>query len=488
MINYTILLINFDEDIHKVLGESLAGVGYKFVAAENMETAFDLIGRKKLNIVIADIIMSDTKSIELIDKMKKKFPDAEFLFIVENDDLQAALKGLKNSASNFLIKPVNIELLIISIKRAVELVRLRENLKFYNDNEIMCDVLINQMIHEEVIKIAPDYKIQDINNAMLNKLGINREDAIGKFCYEITHHRDIPCSGFEHPCPLVESIENRSSSQATHIHLDKDSNEIYCLISCYPLIENEKVTGVIELSRDVTRDVKTQKSMLQQDKLASIGRLAAGVAHEINNPLTTILTTAMLIQEDLQKDNPIYQELDIISSETLRCRKIVTSLLNFARQSKPEKKQYDICEIMEECALLTRKQAAFKNITINFNCTDSIPKLLFDKGQIEQAVINLVLNATDAVDPGGSITLSVSYKSAKDQVIIMVSDTGNGIPFEVIDKIFDPFFSTKEDGTGLGLSITSGIIEQHGGAIDVSSKPGHGTTFTIVLPTGLKEK
>ncbi len=488
MIDYTILLINEDEDIYKVLSVSLDDIGYKFVVAENMDTAFDLICKNKPNIVIADLKMSDTKRVEIINKMKKQAPDIEFLIIVEHSDVQAAIAGLKNIASDFLIKPVNKELLIITLKRAVELVRLRENLKFYNDNEIMCDVLINQMIHEEVIKIAPDYKIQDINNAMLNKLGIKREDAIGKFCYEITHHRNIPCSGVEHPCPLVESIANRKSSQATHIHLDKERNEIYCLISCYPLIENEKVTGVIELSRDVTRDVKMQKSMLQQDKLASIGRLAAGVAHEINNPLTTILTTAMLIQEDLEKDNPIYQELDIVSSETLRCRKIVTSLLNFARQSKPEKKQYDICEIMEECALLTRKQAAFKNITIHFSCVDSIPKLFFDKGQIEQAVINLILNATDAVDPGGSITLSVSLNPKKDQVIIKVADTGKGIPFELIDKIFDPFFSTKDDGTGLGLSITSGIIEQHGGAIGVSSKPGYGTTFTIVLPAGLKEK
>ncbi|MBU3949730.1 MAG: response regulator [Proteobacteria bacterium] len=488
MIDYTILLINEGEDIYKVLRMSLGNTGYKFVFAENMENGFGLFSKNKPHVVIADIKMSDTKDVEFIGMMKKQAPDVEFLIIIEHGDVQSALADLKNTASNFLIKPVNTELLIIAIKRAVELVRLRENLKFYNDNEIMCDVLINQMIHEEVIKIAPNYRIQDINNAMLNKLGIKREDAIGKFCYEITHHRNIPCSGDEHPCPLVESIANRKSSQSTHIHLDKESNEIYCLISCYPLIENEKVTGVIELSRDVTRDVNMQKSMLQQDKLASIGRLAAGVAHEINNPLTTILTTAMLIQEDLEKDNPIYQELDIVSSETLRCRKIVTSLLNFARQSKPEKKQYDICEIMEECALLTRKQAAFKNITINFTCVDSIPKLFFDKGQIEQAVINLILNATDAVDPGGSITLSVSFNPKKDQVIIKVGDTGKGIPFDLIDKIFDPFFSTKDDGTGLGLSITSGIIEQHGGAIDVSSKPGYGTTFTIVLPAGLKDK
>ncbi len=428
MIDYFILLIKGEENIHKILGISLADIGYKVVVAENWDVAIDLLRENKPHIVIADINMLE------------------------------------------------------------ELVELRDKLKFYNENEIMCDVLINQMIHEEVIKIAPNYRIEDINNAMLKKLGINREDAIGKYCYEITHHRNIPCSGIEHPCPLVESITTRKSSQATHIHLDKDNNEIYCLISCYPLIENEKVTGVIELSRDVTRDVNMQKSMLQQDKLASIGRLAAGVAHEINNPLTTILTTAMLIQEDLKEDNPIFQELGTISSETLRCRKIVTSLLNFARQSKPEKKQYDICEVMEECALLTRKQAAFKDITINFTCSASIPKLLFDKGQIEQAVINLILNATDAVEPGGSITLNVSFNPNKDQIIIKVSDTGKGIPFELIDKIFDPFFSTKEDGTGLGLSITSGIIEQHGGAIDVSSKPGQGTTFTIALPAGLKEK
>jgi signal transduction histidine kinase len=133
----------------------------------------------------------------------------------------------------------------------------------------------------------------------------------------------------------VKTLETQEPSQETHIHKDKDNNNIYYSISSYPLFENGEVIGAIELSRDITADLNARNSMMQQDKLASIGRLSAGVAHEINNPLTTILTSAMLMQEDIDINDPMHEELETITNETLRCRKIVTSLLDFARQTKP---------------------------------------------------------------------------------------------------------------------------------------------------------
>jgi signal transduction histidine kinase len=222
--------------------------------------------------------------------------------------------------------------------------------------------------------------------------------------------------------------------------------------------------------------------MMQKDKLASIGRLSAGVAHEVNNPLTTILTTAMLIQEDIDPKNPMYEELETITNETLRCRKIVASLLDFARQTKPAKKHYNINDIITECIRLTRKQAEFKDVQILQTLSEKIPELLLDKEQIQQALINLILNATDATDPGGKITVSTSFSPDNQFVNTKVSDTGKGIAAEVVDKIFEPFFTTREIGTGLGLAITHGIIGRHGGDIRVQSRPDQGTTFTIRLP------
>jgi two-component system, NtrC family, sensor kinase len=343
-------------------------------------------------------------------------------------------------------------------------------------------MIINELIQEDVLVIAYDYKIMDINESLLNRLGLQREDVIGRYCYEITHHQDLPCSGEHHPCPLVQTMKTEKPSQTTHIHLDRDNREIYYSISTYPLLENSDVIGAIEISRDITNDINVQKTMMQQEKLASVGRLSAGVAHEINNPLTTILTTAMLILEDLDPQDSNYQELETITKETLRCRKIVTSLLDFARQSRPSRKPCDINKVVNESVILTNKQAAFKDLSLIYEPGADIPPVQLDKGQIQQSIINLIINAIEATDAGGSISVSTAYKSQLEGIEITVSDTGEGIGESNLVRIFDPFFTTKDNGNGLGLAITHGIIEQHNGTIDVESKLSQGTTFTIKLP------
>jgi PAS domain S-box-containing protein len=342
--------------------------------------------------------------------------------------------------------------------------------------------VINELIQEDVLVIAYNYRIVDINNSLLNKLGLQRKDVIGRYCYEITHRQDLPCSGKDHPCPLIQTMETELPSKTTHIHLDKDNKKIYYAISTYPLIEGGDVIGAIEISRDITKDIDVQKAMMQQEKLASIGRLSAGVAHEINNPLTTILTTAMLLQEDLDPQDPNYKELETITTETLRCRKIVTSLLDFARQSVPARKKCDLNEIVKESVVLTKKQAAFKDVTLTSELAADLPHLHLDKGQIQQAIINLIINAIEATDTGGSILISTAYKRYQERVDIMFSDTGQGISENDLGRIFDPFFTTKDNGSGLGLAITHGIIEQHNGSIDVFSRLGRGTLFIIKLP------
>ena len=347
--------------------------------------------------------------------------------------------------------------------------------------------MINELIQEDVLVIGHDYRIIDVNNTVLNRMGLKKEEVIGRYCYEITHRQSFPCTGEKHPCPLIKTMETIEPSQTTHIHLDKDDNEIYCSISTYPLIEDGDIVGVVEITRDITDEINIQKTMMQQEKLASVGRLSAGVAHEINNPLTTILTTAMLLQEDIDPGDPMHAELDTIATETLRCRKIVTSLLDFARQTRPDKKANDINAIITESVLLTKKQAAFKDIDVRQDLTENLPLLHLDKGQIQQVLINLILNAIESTPAGGSIILRSSLIARRRAVEISVSDTGEGIPEEFIDKVFDPFFTTKEEGTGLGLAITHGIIEQHGGTIEAKNREHQGTTFLIKIPLGTQE-
>ena len=351
-----------------------------------------------------------------------------------------------------------------------------------HETKALYQLVFNDLIQEDVVVISYDYRILDINESMLNRLGLKREEVIGQPCYKVTHRQDSPCSGEHHPCPLVQTLETEKPSQTTHIHHDKDNREIHYSISTYPLIENDDVIGAIEISRDITKDISLQKVMMQQEKLASVGRLSAGVAHEINNPLTTILTTAMLIQEDIDPDDPMNEELETIANEALRCRKIVSSLLDFARQRKPKKEINDINRIITESILLINKQAAFNDVVVDDKLADDLPRVLVDKGQIQQALINLALNAIEATDPGGLLLFTTRYIAENRQIEIAVRDSGSGIPPDVVDKIFDPFFTTKEDGNGLGLAITHGILEQHGGKLDVESQVGEGTCFSILLP------
>jgi len=354
---------------------------------------------------------------------------------------------------------------------------LKETRTLYN-------VALNELIQEEVLVIDRRFRIVDTNDAFLKKFGLARTQVIGQFCYRLTHHLENPCSGEHHPCPLIQTLETERPFQTTHIHLDRDGRKIYYSISTYPLKEQGEVIGAVEISRDITKDINVQKVMMQQEKLASVGRLSAGVAHEINNPLTTILTTAMLMQEDLAPNDPAYEELSVIANEALRCRKIVTNLLDFARQNRPDKKIHDLNEIVAACISLTRKQAAFKDVAVASDLADGLPQAMLDKGQIEQAMINLIINAVEATPAGGSIRVCTQLSPHKGFIEIIVADTGEGIPEDRLNKIFDPFFTTKENGTGLGLAITHGIIEQHAGAITAASEAGKGSTFTITLPAG----
>ena len=478
----TILLVDDEADLREVLNISLSDTGYKVMTAENGTQALNILNDNDIPVVVTDIKMPGIDGIELLRKIKSKNPEAEVIMLTGHGDLELAIKSLKHEATDFITKPINDDALEMALQRAFEKIQMRQKLKEYQRNRAMYDLFINELIQEDVMIIGSDYRILDINETLLKKLGLEREEALGRYCYEVTHRQSVPCSGEHHKCPLEVTLKTRKPTKETHIHKDKDNKNVYYSISAYPFFENGDLIGAIELSRDITADINSRQAMMQKDKLASIGRLSAGVAHEINNPLTTILTTAMLIQEDIDPTNPMYEELQTITNETLRCRRIVASLLDFARQTKPAKKHHNINDIIKECIRLTRKQAEFKDVQIEKALSKEVPELLLDKEQIQQALINLILNATDATDPGGKITISTNFLSDDHFVDIKVSDTGKGIAAEVVDKIFEPFFTTREIGTGLGLAITHGIIGRHGGEIRVQSQPCQGTTFTIRLP------
>jgi len=243
-----------------------------------------------------------------------------------------------------------------------------------------------------------------------------------------------------------------------------------------------------ELERKVeerTAELKRmQAQMIQSEKMVAIGKLAAGVAHEINNPLTGVLTNSSLMLEDLADDHPWREDIQTIVNETLRCRKIVKGLLDFSRQTRPQRTLLDLNQVVEDTLALVRNQTVFRNTRIVYELDPHLPTVLADADQMRQVVLNVVLNAAEAMVQGGELRVASSADVAKKSVEVRISDTGPGIPDEVRARIFEPFFTTKKTGTGLGLAVAYGIIERHHGQIRIDTARGQGTTFTISVPIG----
>ena len=249
--------------------------------------------------------------------------------------------------------------------------------------------------------------------------------------------------------------------------------------------EFKKMTEAL-VKRDQLHQEESEKRLIQSEKQASIGKLAAGVAHEINNPLTAVLTFTHLIlrRKDLADD--VRRDLETIALQTERVRRIVKGLLDFSRQSRLDTEPLNLGRLIEDCIHLMENEALIRGVTLSYEPDGDLPVLKLDRNQIQSVMVNMILNALDATDPGGEIEIvsKVIENDHGKSVEISVRDTGMGIAPEHIDKLFDPFFTTKEvgKGTGLGLAVSAGIIERHGGKINVKSELGKGSLFTIWLP------
>ena len=236
---------------------------------------------------------------------------------------------------------------------------------------------------------------------------------------------------------------------------------------------------------------QTQAELLQSQKLVSMGKLAASVAHEINNPLMGILTFTRTFQGWIkegafppQKFEEFDQDLEIMGKETMRISKIVRNLLAFARRSKLEKHDEDINGLLRSSLELLNHRLSLAEIDIYLHLSPDLPKLFIDAGQVQQAFMNLLLNASEAMGDGGILTISSGLTADGNRVSVKIEDTGTGISKAVMGRLFDPFFTTKEvgQGTGLGLPVAYGIVRKHGGSINVKSEVGTGTEFEVVLP------
>jgi two-component system NtrC family sensor kinase len=244
---------------------------------------------------------------------------------------------------------------------------------------------------------------------------------------------------------------------------------------------NRMVEAIAERDRKLKE--RTEMQIVQSEKLASLGRLASGIAHEINNPLTGVLSYGTALYDEL-KGSDYAEDLKVIIDETLRCREIVKGILDFARETSIEKRPHDLDRIISETLAILQKHVSFHDVRIRKNLAGNLPQISVDANQMRSVINNLVVNAADAMHNEGDLSIATEYDRDRGRIIITVADTGVGISPENMGKIYDPFFTTKETGkgTGLGLAVVYGVVQRHNGTIRAESTVGAGTTFTIELP------
>lgn len=332
-------------------------------------------------------------------------------------------------------------------------------------------------ITDLVILLDRNYRIKMVNKAYLNKYQIELEDVLNLHCFE-AH------SGTRTSCPNCDMQEVIKTGKPRISETKCGTGQVY-LVNFYPILNDRgEVESVIRYARDITDQKKVEQKIQQTEKLVSAGKLAAGVAHEINNPLGIILCYTDLLKRQLSDFPQGLKDLNIIEKQTLNCKRIVTDLLHFSRGHKSEKVFSSLNRAIEDVIQIFKHQLKKQKISFDLDLDPDLPQVNFNEDSIKQVFVNLIMNSSQAIHEGGKILISSRYIQKENMARITFWDSGTGLKPENRNRIFDPFFSTKKTGesTGLGLSVSYGIIQDHGGDISVKSSPGEWTEFTVHLP------
>jgi len=325
------------------------------------------------------------------------------------------------------------------------------------------------------------YRIVAINGSRSNRAGQKPNFLVGHICYEVLFGRTTPCQG----CRVSETfLSGRNTSRTDRKWVNNDQITDWEITTYAILNEMDIPVQVIIFEQDVTVEKRLEANLIQSEKLAAVGQLAAGVAHEINNPLSAVIANAQLLRRDLPQDaSDALESVELIETAGLRASQVVRNLLGFARKEQYEFLRIDLNETMLNALALVKHELVMRNIEVETDLAESLPLINASRDHLQSVWINMILNALDSIDKDKGKIIITTSKSNSDYKIT-IADNGVGIPADKVSRIFEPFFTTKAPGrgTGLGLSVCHRIIKQHGGYIQVESLVGNGTKFIIILP------
>ncbi|MCA9118836.1 MAG: response regulator [Planctomycetaceae bacterium] len=479
--------------------EAVASPRFHVQHAERLHDAVELLSQREFHVVLLDLMMPDCNRLEGLERLSGDATDIPIIVLTGVADEGVALAALRRGAEDYLVKgeAMSDAMLVRSIRYGVERKRAEVEIRELNtkleervarrtaqlraSEERYRNVVEGQT--ELIVRWLPDGTHTFVNDAYCRYFNKTSEELLGKSFFpwmssdeerEALRNRvasitvDNPVARGEHQGPGPDG-ETRWQRWTERGIFDEAGH----------LIELQSV------GQDITEQKLTEGALRRAERLASIGTMAAGIAHEINNPIAAALNAAeaaMRFKDDPEAKHLLERCLDNVVRSAHRCRLIVENVLKFARQEPTERSLVDINTVVRDARVAALPHAERENATLDLQLTDDLPPVWINKIEIEQVLTNLLDNASRSAD--GPIQVIVRTALTKDGIGIFVEDNGPGMDHEQRQRAFDPFYSTrqKQGGTGLGLSIAHGIIQSHGGRIEISSEPGQGTTIIVDLP------
>lgn len=493
--NYKILVADDDPATLELIEAALFPRGYEITCASSGKGALEAFSQKGAHLALLDLVMPGPGGLECLKEIKRTKPETEVIIITAYGDEESAIEALRLGAFDYIVKPFHLEHLRNSVERALERYRHFSDKKRFIER-LEEEVSRRTMELEEtkqrlqatfdaitdgIVILDRDFRIVAANFGTASLFAKSTEDLLNKQCYNEFFKWDGPCE----ECPVRRTFETGRPKSAVITLTRDDGSRFYFEISSFPISSPKgDVDHVVEYIKDTTEQRRQQQFLHNSAKMAAVGQLAAGVAHELGNALGIIGGSVQFLLKSKSKNrNQALQEsLEVIDRNVASADRIIRGLLSFAKPRDPSFSLLDITSVLEKACFLLKGEFAKNNINVLKRYCPDVPWVLADAEQMEQVFINILLNSIQAMEEGGLITLETTFDQQRRVVKIEFSDTGKGIPQDYINRIFDPFFTTKEGGTGLGLSVSYRLIQAHGGYISVMSQEAKGTKVSISLP------
>ncbi|WP_320044621.1 response regulator [uncultured Desulfobacter sp.] len=503
---WKIVLIDDEPGIRKVTAIVLEDWGYQVETAENGEAGLKACAAFLPQIVITDIKMPGMDGLCVLETIGNDHPDMVVIVMTAFGDVDTAIRALQLDASDFITKPVNDQALGLALDRAKKRYTSAKKIREYTSRletgwSSATETLMKKYRFQEqiinrsmngIIACGMDDFIRIINPAAQEMFGVTAEQVMGKKTLKDL----MPVGEYERILDALKSGRYGGKDRINMMEVVMQSSmgqQIPVRVSASVMFDAGDDNGLLFCVRDLRkirrmeREMADQEKTLHQDKIMSLGKLAASVVHEINNPLSGILNYLKLMAKLLDKGQIVEKQdkfssfLDIAISEISRCSDILSNLLTFSRKSPISYGPVQVKDLVERCVKISGHKFELQNIELHVDIEDRIPDILADVNQIQQCLINLMFNAMDAMDGPGPVWLFAGFDPGKQQVFIQVKDSGKGISQKDLPHIFEPFFTTKDEGhgVGLGLSTVYGIMRSHGGDIRVADTSEKGTCFVL---------